>query len=95
MLAVVLLKILKMMSSTIPHAYAVREERWADALLAWIEETGKGVDVFDESPDVWDSEAKIWTEQDLRLGVVLDRLEGAPLFVPLSGPPDSATEELR
>ena len=74
---------------------ALREEQWADALLAWIEETGKGVDVFDEPPDVWDSEAKIWSEQDLPLGVVPDRLEGAPLFVPLTGPPDSATEELR
>jgi hypothetical protein len=32
---------------------ALLEERWADALAAWIEETGVPVDVYDEAPAVW------------------------------------------
>jgi hypothetical protein len=32
---------------------ALLEERWADALAAWIEETGVPVDVYDERPAVW------------------------------------------
>ena len=29
------------------------EERWADALVAWMEETDTSVDVYDERPRVW------------------------------------------
>ena len=36
---------------------ALLEERWGDALVAWIEETDTPVDVYDESPDVWTNRA--------------------------------------
>lgn len=29
------------------------EERWADALVTWMEETETSVDVYDERPRVW------------------------------------------
>lgn len=29
------------------------EERWADALVTWMEETDTSVDVYDERPTVW------------------------------------------
>jgi hypothetical protein len=32
---------------------ALLEERWADAVVAWIEETGTAVDVYEEAPTVW------------------------------------------
>lgn len=32
---------------------ALLEERWADALAEWIDETGRPVDVFEEIPPVW------------------------------------------
>lgn len=32
---------------------ALLEERWGDALLEWIDETGTAVDVYDEAPKVW------------------------------------------
>lgn len=32
---------------------ALLEERWADALVSWMEETETAVDVYDESPRVW------------------------------------------
>lgn len=33
--------------------HALLEERWADALVSWMEETETAVDVYDESPRVW------------------------------------------
>jgi hypothetical protein len=36
---------------------ALLEERWGDALVAWIEETDTPVDVYDESLVVWTNEA--------------------------------------
>jgi hypothetical protein len=41
---------------------ALLEERWADALVAWIEETGTAVDVYEEVPKVW-SGAELHAEQ--------------------------------
>ena len=41
---------------------ALLEERWADALAAWIEETGVPVDVYDERPRVWTG-SQLDTEQ--------------------------------
>ncbi len=41
---------------------ALLEERWADALVAWIEETGIPVDVYDEPLTVW-SEAALDADQ--------------------------------
>lgn len=32
---------------------ALLEERWADALVSWMEETETAVDVYDESPRIW------------------------------------------
>ena len=32
---------------------ALLEERWADALVTWMEETETAVDVYDETPRVW------------------------------------------
>ena len=36
---------------------ALLEERWGDALMAWIEETDTPVDVYDEALIVWTNEA--------------------------------------
>ena len=35
---------------------ALLEERWADALMVWMEETDTAVDVYDEAPPVWTAE---------------------------------------
>lgn len=59
---------------------ALLEERWADALLEWIDETGRVVDVYDFAPDVFDSSAKIWTELDIP-GDLQVQLESSPLFL--------------
>ncbi len=32
---------------------ALLEERWADALVSWMEETETAVDVYDETPRIW------------------------------------------
>ena len=52
---------------------ALLEERWADALLLWIEETGVAVDVYDESP-------RAWGEADLDLEKASLEIRVAPLF---------------
>jgi hypothetical protein len=52
---------------------ALLEERWADALAAWIEETGTPVDVYPESP-------RIWSENDLDLEKATLEIKVAPLF---------------
>ena len=52
---------------------ALLEERWADALLLWMDETGTVVDVYDESPRVWAAE-----ELDIERAVLEIRI--APLF---------------
>ena len=52
---------------------ALLEERWADALVLWMEETGTVVDVYDESPQVWASD-----DMDVEKASLEIRL--APLF---------------
>lgn len=52
---------------------AVLEERWADAVVAWIEETGTAVDVYEGAP-------KVWTGSDLNAEAATLELRLAPLF---------------
>lgn len=52
---------------------ALLEERWADAVVAWIEETGTPVDVYEEAP-------KVWTETDLDDDKASMEIRMAPLF---------------
>jgi hypothetical protein len=59
---------------------ALVEERWADAVLEWIEETRRVVDVYDYAPDVYDAGARIWTETELSADRVQRELPSAPLF---------------
>lgn len=35
---------------------ALLDERWADAVIAWIDLTGIGIDVFDHGPDLFIAE---------------------------------------
>ncbi|HYI44876.1 MAG TPA: hypothetical protein VE174_05355 [Actinomycetota bacterium] len=52
---------------------ALLEERWADALADWIEETGTPVDVYPESP-------RVWSDTDLDLEQASLEIKVAPLF---------------
>ena len=52
---------------------ALLEERWADALVAWMDETGVAVDVYDESP-------RVWSGDDLDLEQATLEMRVAPLF---------------
>lgn len=52
---------------------ALAEERWADALVLWMDETGTAVDVYDESP-------RVWTAGDLEQEKAALELLVAPLF---------------
>lgn len=52
---------------------ALLEERWADALVAWMDETGVAVDVYDEAPRIWDKD-------DLDLEKATLEMRVAPLF---------------
>lgn len=52
---------------------ALLEERWADALLAWIDETGVAVDVYDEP-------TKVWSTDELDLDRASLEIRFAPLF---------------
>ena len=52
---------------------ALLEERWADALVAWMEETGTAVDVYGEAP-------RVWSEGDLDLEKATLEMRVAPLF---------------
>ncbi len=54
---------------------ALLEERWADALVVWIEETETAVDVYDEAPTVW-------TSGDLDEEQASMEIRVAPLFEP-------------
>jgi hypothetical protein len=49
------------------------EERWADALVAWMDETGVAVDVYDEAPRVWNGD-------DLDLEQATLEMRVTPLF---------------
>lgn len=73
---------------------ALREERWADALLAWMDETGRGVDVFDEPPDAYDVSAKVWLESEMSPEQTHQALLKAPLFADLHGPLESNRKKL-
>ena len=52
---------------------ALLEERWADALVAWMEETGTAVDVYDDAP-------RVWTTERLDLEQASMEIRVAPLF---------------
>ena len=52
---------------------ALLEERWADALVLWMEETGTIVDVYDESP-------RVWAAEELDSENALLEIRVAPLF---------------
>ena len=52
---------------------ALLEERWADAVVLWIEETGVAVDVYTESP-------RVWTERDLDVEQASMEIRVAPIF---------------
>ncbi len=52
---------------------ALLEERWADALTAWIEETGVAVDVYDEP-------LRMWTDRDVQVQQAAMEMRLAPLF---------------
>ena len=49
------------------------EERWADAVVEWIDETGTAVDVYEEVP-------KVWSEDDLDLDKASLEIRMAPVF---------------
>ncbi|MDQ3981441.1 MAG: hypothetical protein M3271_02025 [Actinomycetota bacterium] len=52
---------------------ALLEERWADALFAWMEETGTVVDVYVAS-------TKVWSTEELDLDRASLEIRFAPLF---------------
>lgn len=52
---------------------ALLEERWADALLAWMEETDTAVDVYEEP-------LPVWTEERLDSEQASMEIRMAPLF---------------
>lgn len=52
---------------------ALLEERWADALIVWMEETGTTVDVYEGSP-------KVWTERELDLEQATLEIRMGPLL---------------
>ena len=52
---------------------ALLQERWADALVLWMDETGTAVDVYDECP-------RVWTAGDLDLEKASLEIRVAPLF---------------
>jgi hypothetical protein len=52
---------------------ALLEERWADAVVAWIEETGTPVDVYEEG-------LIVWTEHHLDVEAASMEIRMAPLF---------------
>lgn len=53
--------------------HALLEERWADALVTWMEETETAVDVYDETP-------RVWTATDLDEEQASMEIRMAPLF---------------
>lgn len=63
--------------STPSRLEAVREallaERWADALLLWISETGLAVDVYPEA-------LRVWTHDDLDAEQASMEIRVAPIF---------------
>lgn len=52
---------------------ALLEERWADALVLWMDETGTIVDVYDEVP-------RVWMAEDLEAEKASLEIRVAPLF---------------
>ncbi len=52
---------------------ALLEERWADALVSWMEETETAVDVYDETP-------RVWTGAELDAEQASLEIRVAPLF---------------
>ncbi len=52
---------------------ALLEERWGDALIAWIEETDTPVDVYDEA-------LIVWTNEGLDANHAAMEIRMAPLF---------------
>lgn len=56
---------------------ALLDERWADALVSWMEETETAVDVYDETP-------KVWTGAELDEEQASMEIRVAPLFSEIS-----------
>ena len=52
---------------------ALLDERWGDALAAWIDETGVPVDVYAHAP-------ALWTESELTKEKALLEIKVAPIF---------------
>ena len=52
---------------------ALLEERWADALVLWMDETSTVVDVYDECP-------RVWARDDLEGDKASLEIRVAPLF---------------
>lgn len=59
---------------------ALTEGRWGDALVDWIDETDRAVDVYDYPPDVYDPWIKVWTDDELSPEGVQATLKDSPLF---------------
>lgn len=51
---------------------ALLAERWGDAIVSWIRETGTGIDVYTNS--------SIYTDDDLPADLIGAQLQFAPLF---------------
>lgn len=51
---------------------ALLEERWGDAVVSWIRETGTGIDVYTNN--------SVYTEQDIPADLIGAQLQFAPLF---------------
>lgn len=62
---------------------ALLDERWGDAVVTWIKETGTGIDVYTNN--------SIYTHDDLPADLIGAQLQFAPLFR-ASLPSDSLTE---
>ncbi len=52
---------------------ALLQERWADALVEWIDQTDIAVDVYDDEV--------LWTDERLDVGHASMEIRMAPLFV--------------
>lgn len=59
---------------------ALLDGKWADALVEWMSQTGRSVDVYDQPPEVYDSTAKVWTEADVPATELKSMFSNTPLF---------------
>jgi hypothetical protein len=56
-----------------PIREALLEERWADALVEWMTQTGYTVDVYEEY-------VRVWTDDDLDADVAAMEIRMSPIF---------------